>query len=126
MNTSTVYCPVCDRPVHLADTDVPLHPGPANLPDSPELVCLSFGQACAGGRCGLTGLASVVMGVRLARSGISPDEEWQLIRMRCDNCERVTEMRVIDNVSAFCPECGTAHQWFAPDAGDGPLLPPVA
>jgi endogenous inhibitor of DNA gyrase (YacG/DUF329 family) len=126
MNTSTVHCPVCDRKVHVTATDAPLHPGPANLPDAPELVCLTFGQSCAGGRCGLSGLASVVMGVRLARSGMTPDEEWHTIRMHCELCNDVTEMKVLDNVSAFCPECGTAHQWFNPDAGDeSPVPPPV-
>jgi hypothetical protein len=118
MSTSTVYCPACDKDVHLACTAAPLHEGEANLSDGNELVCLTFGSRCTAGKCPISGLPSVVMGVRLAKSGLEPDEPWRTIRMRCDGCEQVTEMEILDNVSAFCPVCNTTNHWFRVNMGE--------
>lgn len=118
MSTSTVYCTACDKQVHLTCTAAPLHEGEANLPDAPELVCLTFGSRCAAGRCPISGLPSVVMGVRLAKSGLEPDEPWRTLRMQCDGCGRVTDQEVLDNVHAFCPVCGTTNRWFRINMGE--------
>lgn len=118
MSTSTVYCEACDRDVHLTCTAEPLHQGEANLPDSPELVCLTFGSRCSGSRCPISGLPSVVMGVRLARSGLPAEERPRRITMRCDGCEAISEMDVLDNVYAYCPGCGTTNRWFQVNMGE--------
>jgi hypothetical protein len=118
MSTSTVYCTTCAKDVHLACTVAPTHLGEANLPDAPQLVCLSFGSRCAGGRCPISSLPAVVMGVQLARSGMEPEEPWRTIRMHCEGCERVTAMEVLDNVHAFCPECGSTNRWFKVNMGE--------
>lgn len=121
MSMSTVYCTVCDKQVQLSCTASPLHEGEANLRDE-ELVCLTFGARCAAGRCPISGLPSVVMGVRLARSGMEPEEPWRTIRMRCDGCEQVTEMKILDNVHASCPVCGTTNRWFRINQGEEEYL----
>jgi phage FluMu protein Com len=118
MKNHTVYCPSCDKDVHVTLTPAPLHGGTSNIPDAPELVCLTFGSSCSSGRCPVSGLPSLVMGVRLARSGIDPDEPWSTIRVRCETCERVTEMEVLDDLHAFCPECQTTNRWMKLDVGE--------
>lgn len=127
MESVTVYCPACRKDVHVTRTAAPLHTGEANLVDD-EVVCLTFGPRCPPGTCPLANLPSVVMGVRLARSGIEPEEPWRTVRMRCDGCESVQELEVIDNVHAFCPACGTTNRWFKLEMGEDALavtLPPV-
>jgi len=118
MSTSTVFCDVCDRDVHLTCTAEPLHQGEANLPDAPELVCLTFGSRCAGNRCPISGLPTVVMGVRLARSQVPAEEPQRTIHMHCGGCEQLTEMNILDNVYAFCPACGTTNRWFQLNMGE--------
>jgi hypothetical protein len=118
MNTMTVFCSACEKDVHLACTAEPLHQGEANLPDGSELVCLTFGARCTAGRCPISGLPSVVMGVRLARSGLPAEEAWRTIHLRCEACDIITEMEVIDNVHAFCPVCQTTNRWFKMNMGE--------
>jgi hypothetical protein len=109
--TTTIYCPVCNRDVPISETQAPLHGGEAPLADAPQLVCLGYGSPCSGTKCPVTGLPSVVMGVQLARSGMTPEEGWRIIRMRCDGCDRITEMEVIDGSYASCSECMTTNRW---------------
>lgn len=84
--------------------------------------CLTFGSRCAESRCPISGLPSVVMGVRLARSGMTPENEWRTINMRCDGCDQITEMEVLDNVHAFCPICQTTNRWFQVNMGEEAYL----
>lgn len=122
MTTSTVYCALCDKEVHVAQTPMPLHEGEANLPDAPELICLTYGRQCAGGRCPVSGLPAIVMGTRLARSDIQPDAGWRTIRMRCAGCDDLTVMEILDSAHAFCPVCRTTNRWFKVDMGDEEYL----
>lgn len=119
---STVYCTACKQQVNLTFTAAPAHGGEANLPDGPELVCLTFGSRCAAETCPVSGLPSVVMGVRLARSGMDPEVPWRTVEMRCGGCERITTMEVVDNVHAFCTDCGTTNRWFKLNLGDEEYL----
>jgi hypothetical protein len=126
MEPRTAYCTACQAEVHLTLTPAPVHGGTSSLPDGNQLVCLTFGSRCAGGACPIGGVPSVVMGVRLARSGFDPDESWKLIHMHCASCGRVTEMEVLDNVHAFCPICETTSRWMTLDMGEEALVVPLA
>jgi hypothetical protein len=106
----TTYCAHCEK-----DVEVTLSPGTprnghASLKDPGELVCLDFGGACDGAICPLAQLRPVVMGVRLARSGLR--EEWTTLRAQCEGCGRVSDLKVLDREHAFCTLCGTTNTWM--------------
>lgn len=122
MKPTTTFCAACQSEVHLTMTPAPVHGGTSSMPDANELVCLTFGPRCAGGTCPLGGVPSVVMGVRLARSGFEPDRAWKLIRMHCSSCDAVTEMEILDNVHAFCPICNTTTRWLSLDMGEDAVV----
>lgn len=65
-----VYCRACQHNVRVAYTTVPTHEGHANLPDSPELVCLDATDPNCAGVCPITNMAHAVMDVRLNESGM--------------------------------------------------------
>lgn len=110
VQTRRTFCPRCSRDVTVAITPAPLHAGHATLPDFGEVVCLDFGTQCTGTMCAAFGLPRVVMGVRLARSGMRP-ERLPKIRALCDGCGRLVEMSVVDPSHAHCPECSTVNTW---------------
>jgi predicted RNA-binding Zn-ribbon protein involved in translation (DUF1610 family) len=111
MSIRPMHCPACDGQVRVTDTPTPLHGGQPTLPDSPQLVCLDFGEQCAGRDvCPLAGLPRMVMAVRLARSGLRPHEEWQTVRMPCSGCGQTLELEVLDDDYAYCPACGTTNR----------------
>jgi len=110
MERRTVYCTACDKEVELALSPAALHRGQASLPDGQELVCLDFGSRCTGERCPMFGYPTVVMGVRLARSGLAP-EQLEHVRAPCDGCGNVQELEVVDADRAHCPACGTINTW---------------
>jgi hypothetical protein len=122
MKTETVFCPACDKQVHVTLTPGPVHGDQPVLGDSAELVCLTFGPRCAAGRCPIANLPSIVMGVRLARSGLEAEEGWKTLRMRCETCAEVTVMDVLDNVHAYCTRCGTTNTWFKLDMGEDAIV----
>lgn len=103
------YCPNCDKRVRVTVTDGALD-GQANVSDS-EVVCLDFHEKCAEGTCPLYGLPGIVMGVRLARSGMKPIGEWDTVTGVCEGCGNVTRMEILDDTYAYCPECGTTNHW---------------
>lgn len=111
---STAYCPGCQREVQLTVGQAPLYRGHANLPDGAEVVCLDFGEGCAGLRCPLTGTPGIVMGVRLAKSHMA-DESFRTLTARCDACGNVAEMEVLDSEHAFCPICESTSRWILLD-----------
>jgi hypothetical protein len=113
-----VYCKACDKQVSVTVSQQPLHEGHANLSDGQDLVCFEFSTRCPTGRCPVSGTPSVVMGVRLAKSGLPPVNGWKTIHLHCDACEAVTEMDVLDNVHAFCPTCSTTRRWFNLNMGE--------
>lgn len=117
MNTETAFCATCDRPVRFTWTPSPSHEGEANLRE-PEVVCLEFGECCSGGTCPVSNLPKVVMGVRLARSGLREDAAWRTIRAPCEGCGAVREQKVIDPTYLVCPECGTTNRWAKLESED--------
>ena len=111
MESRTVFCPKCDHDVTLTLTPQPLHgTGQATLPDGGETVCLDFGPQCTGETCALSALPRVVMGVRLARSGLRP-EQLDTVQALCDACESVQHLQIIDGSHARCPACDTINLW---------------
>ncbi len=117
METQTAYCSGCGHQVRLALTDAPLRDGQANLPDGAEVVCLDFRAECSAGRCPATGRPGIVMGVRLARSHLNQGA-FKTIQARCEYCEQVSEMEVLDATFAVCPLCGATNRWVVLELED--------
>lgn len=111
MDTRTTYCPGCAHKVRLVVTDAPPVGGQSALPDGSDLVCLDFGQDCSEGKCPLTGRPGIVMGVRLARSHLREERDWETIHAECEGCGQVAELEVLDDRYAFCPLCSTTNRW---------------
>ena len=107
----SVYCPGCDAQVQITMTRAPAHGGHANLPDGAEMVCLNFGGGCADGRCPMTGMPGIVMGVRLAKSHLV-DEHFPTMLAPCDACGNVATLEILDERYAFCPICESTTQWM--------------
>lgn len=112
METRKMFCPQCRHEVTVTLTPEPLHHGHATVPDAGKMVCLDFGAECRDARCALSALPRVVMGVRLARSGLRP-ERLEHVRALCEGCERVVQLAVIDESHAVCPDCDTVNRWAA-------------
>lgn len=111
MESRKVYCPKCDHDVTVTMTMPPLHgSGHANLPDGGEMVCLDFGPRCTGAVCALSALPRAVMGVRLARSGLRP-EQLETVRALCDGCATVQPLEIVDGTHAHCPACDAINVW---------------
>jgi hypothetical protein len=110
MEFRNMYCPKCKHDVSITLTQSPLHRGHANVDDGAEVVCLDFGPQCSGALCSVFGLPRVVMGVRLSRSGLRP-EQLETVQALCDGCHRVVGMHVVDETHAHCPDCGTVNTW---------------
>ncbi len=118
MNSRTVFCPSCGRTVQLEMTAVPLHGGHATLPDSPEAICLEFGDRCAAGACPVLRVRREVAAVRLARSGRRPDRFRRVVAV-CQACDRRAEMTVVDADHAVCTLCGVTNRTAGDGAGAG-------
>lgn len=111
MESRKVFCPKCNHDVAVTVTPRPLHgSGQAPISEGGEMVCLDFGPQCTGERCAVSALPKVVMGVRLARSGL-PHERMETVRALCEGCERVQTLEVIDETHAHCPGCDTINRW---------------
>jgi hypothetical protein len=108
MDTQMVFCGACGREVRILETPGPTHEGRAPLHDA-ETVCLDAAGCTA--RCPVTGASGRVMALRLARSGERPDPV-PTARARCDGCDQVSQMEVVDRYTLLCPLCGTANEWI--------------
>ena len=111
METKTAFCPRCDSPVRVTITAGPTASGgQANIQDD-QVVCLDFHDECGEGTCPLYGLPGIVMGVRLARSGLKPISEWDTVSGLCSGCEEPVSLEILDDKYAYCPQCGTTNEW---------------
>ncbi len=97
------YCSACDHDVRIALLPGPVHGGQA-------VVCLDFGTSCTGAMCPMFGLPSVLMGVRLAQSGLR-EEPWKTVHAPCQGCGNVVDHQVIDATHLLCPECGSRSRY---------------
>jgi hypothetical protein len=114
--TRQTYCTHCKKEVHVTVSRTAPRGGHANLPDHDEIVCLDFGDECDGEVCPLSRYRPVVMGVRLAKSGLR--EEWTTVTAQCEGCGQISEMKVLDREHAFCPLCGTTNTWMVLELDD--------
>jgi hypothetical protein len=89
METRKMFCPQCAHEV---------------------TVTLDFGAECRDERCAISALPRVVMGVRLAKSGLRP-ERMEHVQALCEGCERVVQLAVVDESHAVCPDCETVNRW---------------
>ncbi len=105
-----VYCPHCQKDVTVTITRGAARDGQANLGDHDDLVCLDFGEGCDGPTCPLSRHRPVVMGVRLARSGLR--STWKTVRAQCEGCGQVSDLVIVDSEHAFCALCGTTNTWM--------------
>jgi Zn ribbon nucleic-acid-binding protein len=103
MKIKELFCSACNHQVMIAITELPVHGGQATLPDEPQVVCMDFGKQCSGETCPLFGVGPVVMGVRLARSGLR--EQWETLPARCPACEESVELQIVNGGHAVCPAC---------------------
>jgi len=108
--TKTTYCTHCQKEVLVAISPSAPRAGQANLQDHDEVVCLDFGDKCDGELCPLSRYRPVVMGVRLAKSGLR--EEWATVRAQCEGCGQVADLKVLDKDHAFCVLCGSTNTWM--------------
>jgi len=108
--TRKTFCTHCQKEVLVAISPSAPRSGHANLQESDEVVCLDFGDKCDGEICPLSQYRPVVMGVRLARSGLR--EEWTTVRAQCEGCGQVSELRILDGEHAFCVLCGSTNTWM--------------
>lgn len=110
-------CPSCAHKVRVTLTKAPSHGGHANLPDGAEMVCLDFQEGCSEGTCPLAGVSGIVMGIRLARSGLRGDD-WETVHARCQGCGQVVDLEVLDRIYGFCPVCGSTNRLLVLDLDD--------
>lgn len=116
MKTRKAYCSACDRQVEIGVTDAPSHDGHATIPDV-DIVCLDFGERCTGALCPMFGLPKIVMGVRLARSGVRPGQ-LQSVRALCEGCDQAVDLEVVDDSHGFCPICHATSRIVVLDLED--------
>ena len=114
--TLKTYCTHCQKEVLVTVSPGASRGGQANLQDHDEVVCLDFGGECDGEVCPLSRFRPVVMGVRLARSGLR--EEWTTVRAQCEGCGQVSDLKVLDGEHAFCVLCGTTNTWLVLEFDD--------
>jgi hypothetical protein len=116
MQSQIAYCSACDQDVHVVVTDGPTHEGQAPLADA-QIVCLDFGARCTGSMCPMFGLPRILMGVRLAQSGLRP-EAFETISAPCPACETLVDLQMLDDQYVFCPACATRSKWIRLQIGD--------
>jgi hypothetical protein len=116
MFTQNAYCSACDQDVRVVITDAPVHSDQAPLAGA-ELVCLDFGERCTGSMCPMFGLPRIMMGVRLARSGLRP-EAFRTIATTCQDCGEKVDLQVIDHEYLYCPACSARSRWVRLSVGD--------
>lgn len=118
MEVRTAYCSACDQPVRIVVTPASAFSGQAMVSDQPDVVCLDFGERCTGAMCPMVGLPRILMGMRLAQSGLRP-ENFEHVKGPCTGCGEIVEMEVLDRQYARCPSCGTRNRWIHIKVEDG-------
>ena len=110
------FCTHCQKEVLVTITPAAPRDGQVMVQDHDEVVCLDFGDMCDGEVCPLSRFRPVVMGVRLARSGLR--EEWTTVRAQCEGCGQLSDLKVLDREHAFCVLCGTTNTWMVLEFDD--------
>lgn len=120
MHVHSAYCSARDQNVRVAMSEEPTHEGQANLHDV-EVICLDYGENCTGDFCPAFGLPRVLMGVRLARSGEARDS-LPAITAKCQGCDALTALTVVDEKVAVCTVCGSTNRWYHIETDDGEFV----
>ncbi|HEX6308984.1 MAG TPA: hypothetical protein VFZ69_12395 [Longimicrobiales bacterium] len=120
METHLAYCSACDHDVRVAITDPPVYADQATLAE-PQIVCLDFASRCSGAICPMFGLPRILMGVRLAQSGLRP-EAFTTVSAPCPACDTVVDLQLIDDAFAYCPNCGSRSRWVRLQVGDADYI----
>ena len=120
MHMHSAYCSARDQNVRVAMTEEPAHDGQANLHDV-EVICLDYGEQCTGDFCPAFGLPRVLMGVRLARIG-EANATLPTIVAKCQGCDELTSLKVIDPTLVVCSNCGTTNRWYHVETDDGDFV----
>ncbi|MDH3269755.1 MAG: hypothetical protein OEN56_00390, partial [Gemmatimonadota bacterium] len=60
--------------------------------------------------CPMTGKPGIVMGIRLAKSHLD-DDRFETVQARCDACDQISDLEVIDENFALCTLCETTNSW---------------
>ncbi len=120
MHIHSAYCSARDQNVRVAMTEEPTHDGQANLHDV-EVICLDYGEHCTGDFCPAFGLPRVLMGVRLARSGEAKGS-LPSITAKCQACDELTTLTVVDDAVAVCTVCGSTSRWYHIETDDGDFV----
>ena len=120
MHVHNAYCSARDQQVRVAVTEEPTHEGQANLHDV-EVICLDYGMACTGDFCPEFGLPRVLMGVRLAHmdEGV---KSLPSIVAKCQSCDALTTLSVIDEKLVVCSSCGSTNRWYHIETEDGEFV----
>jgi hypothetical protein len=108
MNTTIAYCSARDQDVRIAWLES--SPDGQTQLVEPEVVCLDYGEKCTGALCPSFGLPSMLMGVRLARSGL-PTAPWRTVYAACGECGQVSDLRVVNADYLYCGVCGSTLRW---------------
>jgi hypothetical protein len=101
-------------------TEEPTHEGQASLHDM-EVICLDYGEKCTGDFCPAFGLPRVLMGVRLAKA-LEAMGEMPTIQAKCQGCDAVTTLNVVDESLAVCQMCGATSRWYHIETEDGEFI----
>ncbi len=120
MEVQHTYCPACAHQVRVVVTPDTAYSGQAPVANEPEVVCLDFGAQCTGTTCPMSGLPRLLMGIRLAQSGLR--EEVQTFRAPCRSCDNNVDFEILDASYALCPVCGARHRWLRFDMERGVYL----
>jgi hypothetical protein len=92
--------------------------------NEPQVVCLDYGEWCTGSVCPSFGLPSILMGLRLANSGL-PAHQWRTFRATCPDCAQQCDLKVLNQDYLFCPLCRSTLHWREIEA-DGAALVALA
>lgn len=122
MKKHMTYCSHCEKDVHFVVTRSPAHEGHANLPDGGQVVCLDFGEQCENSVCPLAGLPSIVMGIRLARSGEEKTGGWSIVHAVCEECSFPAEFKMLGDDKGVCSVCGSVNPLTLLTLDDGSLV----
>jgi hypothetical protein len=120
MITQTAFCSACDQDVSVVITDPPVMAEQAPTGGG-DVVCLDFGSRCTGSMCPMFGLPRILMGVRLAQSGLRP-EAFKTVNAPCQDCGTVVDLQLIDANTALCPACNSRSRWIRIRVGDDDYL----
>lgn len=121
MEIQHAFCTACDQPVRIVVMPASAYSGQATVADQGDVVCLDFGEKCTGAMCPMLGLPRMLMGIRLARSGLA-DAAWQTFHAPCQSCGQTVDFEILDARFALCPACNARHRWLRFDVEHGAFV----